>query len=202
MEYIKTPNEEIEKDAWLYSLRKNNILIWVAELESVTRFSDILNTCPVNSTLEIESGIVKIEPNGRYIGHQFVPHVNAGFGFSEISILLRSRIIEFEDEYGKINLSEKDLHNLRQLVYQFNRQVPTVDISDKNKLNQLEQSAEVLYYLLSRRIILDTQGNGCCSLIFTLNNNSRKDYCTIFTEEQIALLKRVNNSILPETKLN
>jgi hypothetical protein len=189
-----------DKDAWLHNLRKNSVLTWVEELENVLKYKDILDTAPLSSSLETESGIVKIVPGNRYIGHTFIPYFKAGFTFLEVSVLLRARIVLFESQYGKIILSDKEIYNLKELVYQFNRQFSSVDMLDKKKLIHLEHSAEVLYYLMGTTITLDAQTNGCCTLTFTNGGITTKDYCTIFTEDQIRLLTKVNNSIVPQSK--
>lgn len=194
-------NNPQERDAWLHRLRGNRVLGWVEEFEDVSRYSEILDTCPINSTLEIESGIVKINPmNGsasRYIGHRFVPHVKAGFSFQEVATVLKAKIVEFEHEYGKVEMTSEDIYNLKQLVYQFNQAVSAVDFSDRKRLIHLEHSAEVLYYLLTPRVVFSAGRNGWCSLVFLVSGDKGKDYCTIFSEEQIKLLERVSASIQP-----
>jgi hypothetical protein len=189
-----------DKDAWSHNVRKNSVLTWVEELENVLKYKDILDTAPLSSYLETESGLVKVVPINRYIGHTFMPYFKAGFTFLEVSVLLRARIVLFESEYGKVVLSEKEIHDLRHLMYQFNRQFVSANMSDKKKLMHLEQSAEVLYYVLGSTITMDFQINGWCTLTFANNGNSTKDYCTIFTEDQIRLLTKVNNSIVPQSK--
>lgn len=186
---------DVIRDSRRFSLRRNDILNWVEKLEKVSQYLDILKSVPMTSTLEIESGIVKIAPNNRYIGHEFVPLVKEGFSFVELSTILRSEVVKFNFDYGQISLDDKDLYALKQVVYQYNRLVTSAAIYDNKEFSRLHQSSEVLYYLLSKSIILTAQVNGCCSLYFTKGGNSVKEYCTIFSEEQIKLLERVNSVI-------
>jgi hypothetical protein len=187
---------EIYKNSFLYKIRKNNILNWVYDLEEIIKYKDILNTCNFNSTLEIESGIVKINPIGRYLSHKFVDHVKRGFNFYELCIVMKHKIISFESYYGMFNLSEEDIEKVKQIIYKYNRLVfDKLDINDKKKLIHIEQTAEVLHYMLVPSVILENIENGWCSLTFTVDNNKKKDYCTIFSVEELELLEKVNKLI-------
>lgn len=184
------------KDAYLYKLRKNNILNWISDLEEINTYKSVLTECTPNSTLSIESGIVKISPSNRYISHKYVPHVKHGFNFQELSIIMKYKIIEFEDKYGEVNLSDNELYELKQIVYEYNRILCSdLNMEDKKKLIHLEQSAEVLHYLLTPSVVLNNLVNGWCNLTFTNGDMRKKDYCTIFTYEQINILEKVNKSI-------
>ena len=188
--------EKISKDAYLYRLRGNRILNWIDDLQYVNRYKRILKECTLSSTLEFESGIVRIDPIGTYIGHKFVPHVKSGFSFYELSVIMRYEIIKFEDEYGEILLSENEIEELKQIIYMYNRMKhDKLDMSDRKKLIHLEQSSIVLYYLLASSVILKSEMNGWCSLTFTVQGEVKKEYCTIFNEEQIKLLERVSMAI-------
>lgn len=197
-EYIKGSKED--KYAYLYKLRRNNILNWTEDLINISKYKKILKECSLASTLTIESGIVKINPIGCYIGHKFVPHVKVGFNFYEIATILKSKIVEFENEYGELSLNDEDIYKLRQIIYKFNRTKSIkLDMADKKQLTHLEQSAEVLYYLLSGGVIFEKQINGWCTLTFS-NTDTRKDYCTIFDEDEIELLETINKAIKTDNK--
>jgi ferritin len=68
-------------------------------------------------------------------------------------------------------------------------------MKDKKKLMRLKQSSEVLSHLLTPSVILRSEVNNWCSLTFTNSDNKAIDYCTLFAEEQIKVLERVNQSI-------
>lgn len=199
MNNIELTNEELNKDikdAYIHRLSGNIILAWVDALSNVNRYKEILKECPISSTLEVESGIVKINTAGRYISHKFAPHVLAGFSFYELSVIMRYEIIAFEDEYGEVLLSDSDIEGLKQIAYIYNRaKIGKLDMSDRKRLIHLDQTSKVLNRLLTPSIILENRGNGWCSLTFTAAGHIQKDYCTILTKEQLDLLERVNRSI-------
>lgn len=185
-----------KKDAYLYRLRGNSILNWVEDLKDINKYKRIIKECTLSSEFEIESGIVKINPNGYYIGHKFVPQIKAGFNFQQISTIMKFKIIEFESLYGKVNISNEEIEDLQKIVYEYNQTLfINLDMSDNKKLIHLKDTAEVLSYVMVPSIILKNEKNGWCTLTFTKNDNNIKDYCTIFTEEQIKILQKVNNSI-------
>lgn len=185
-----------KKDAYLYRLRENNILNWVGNLKDINRYKRIIKECPPSSEFEIERGIVKINPYGYYISHKFVPHIKAGFNFQQISTIMEFKIIEFESLYGKVNIPDKEIEDLEKIVYRYNQTLfRDLDMSDNKKLIHLKDTAEVLSYITLPSIILKNETNGWCTLTFTKDSNKIKDYCTIFTGDEIATLQKVNNSI-------
>lgn len=187
----------LERDAYLYRLRGNHIIVWADELRDINEFKSVIRKTPASSTLRIESGIVRVDPCGFYLPHYFAPLVEAGFSFNELVTVMMSRIVSFEHEYGKVELSSDELEDLKSIVYFYNRAKSyKLNIQDKKFLIHLESSAEVLYYLLAKTITLTAIYNGWCSLDFTNGGNTRKDYCTIFSDEQIKLLEKVNRSII------
>lgn len=194
-----TVKENCNKDsvkAFLYKLRRNNILTWIERLQDINRYKDILSECVFDSILSVDSGVVRIEPSGHYIGHRFAPYVKHGIKFYELAIIMKYEIVEFEYKYGDIPLYDFELEELKQIVYLYNRKISSdLDINDKKNLIHLEDTAEVLHYLLAPSVILNSKVNGWCTLTFTQEDNKKKDYCTIFTEEQINLLERVNKLI-------
>lgn len=189
-------NDDSVKDLFVSKLRRNSILTWIEKLEDVNKYKEILRDSSISSTLHIESGIVRVDPSGRYLSHRFVPHVKNGFSFVELSVILRHYVLSFEDEYGVVLLSDNDISSLKNIVYKYNRTVHgKIDMTDKKKLIHIDQSAEVLYYLITSKVIFKAEINGWCTLTFVNNNNSRNEYCTIFTEEEISVLEKVNRSL-------
>lgn len=187
--------ESNERDLFKYRLRKNSVLTWADEYLDIIQYLDILSDCNVFSTLSVESGIVKVMPEERYLSHKFVPHVNRGLSLSELIIILKYKVNDFIFKYGDIKLNINDIELLKQIIYKYNNTVHNrLDLSDKKLLIHLESSAIVLYYLLTSKVILTNLVNGWCSLEFTVNN-SKKEYCTIFTVDEIVLLEKVNKSI-------
>lgn len=188
--------EKQAKDLYLYSLRKNSILTWADKLRDIIRYKEILNEVSFFSTLNLQNGIVKIEPSGRYIGHEYAPLVKSGFTFSEIAILLKSEIVLFENEFGEPTLTLHDIDKLDEVVYKYNRMISSnLDMTDEKKLDHLKQTATVLHFTLAKSITLKAQTSGFCTLTFAHDNNKTSEFCTIFSEEEILLLEKVNNSI-------
>lgn len=184
------------KDAFVHNLRKNDVLNWTSRLGDILEYKNILEECDPLSTLELQNGIVKVMPSGKYIGHKYTPHVKAGFTFSDMSILMRSEILLFEEEYGEVLLTPNDISRLNEIVYRYNRTAfDRLDMSDAKKLIHLKQSAMCLHFLLATTIRVKNQGNGWCTLTFKNSNYSTKDLCTIFTDEEMELLEKVNKSL-------
>lgn len=177
----------------LCKLRSNTVLSWIGKLEKINKYKEIMQECTLGSTLEVESGIVKINPSGKYIGHELAPQVKAGFNIHEIVTIMKYKTIKFESVYGEVGLSDEDIEGTKQLIYMYNRK--RNNTMDNKEFIHLEQTSEVLYYLLQPSIKLKKEINGWCSLIFTNENNLKKEYCTIFNEEQIELLERVSASL-------
>ncbi|MEO2202178.1 hypothetical protein ABGV42_00285 [Paenibacillus pabuli] len=188
--------EKQAKDAYLYGLRKNSILNWTEELRKIVQYKDILKEVSFFSTLALQNGIVKIEPSGRYIGHKYAPLVKSGFTFTEIAVLLKSEIAFFENEYGEVNLATHEIDKLNEVAYKYNRILTSnLDMNDEVKLNRLSQTASVLFFTLANSVTLKAQSNGSCTLTFANDNNKTNEYNTIFSEEEILLLEKVNDSI-------
>ena len=138
--------------AYLYKLRKNNVLNWVETLEDIIKYKEILKKCSLTSKLSVVNGIVSIDSGRYYISHKFVPHVKAGFNFDDLAIIMRYEIIKFEDEYGEVNISETDIYKLKKIIYKFNKiKYSDLDMEDKKLLIHLEDSALILQYLQKKK---------------------------------------------------
>ena len=70
---------------------------------------------------------------------------------TDILITLQSRVILFEDKYGKLFFTSDDVSKLNNIGFKFNRLVSSVEISNKDMLLALYNSAEVLYYAPYKR---------------------------------------------------
>lgn len=185
---------KINEDSFKYNLRKNNILSWIDKYEKYIKFKEIIQTCGIESNVKIESGILNINFGERFLGYEFVPYIKSNMSFIELLIILKSKVIDFENSYGNIFIDNNKLDMLKKLVYYYNRKISLIDIEDKKTLIHLDNSSIVLHYALINKVHLIKQVNNWCTLRFSINNE-KIDYCTIFSEEQIELLEYINKLI-------
>lgn len=186
------------------NIRSNSVLSFIKELNDVVSYKIILKEFNEDSVLSVVSGIVKINNGVTYIGYEFVPFIKYGCTFKELCTVLRFKIISFEHSYGDVIitnadstsklLSEEDRLSIEESGYYFNVLCHKSEYANK-ELIHLEQSSEVLHYLLCGSVLLKNITNGWCSLMFKENMHLVKEYCTIFSYEQIKVLEKLNNMI-------